>query len=54
MRDVFWIVINPDGSYAGAPCYSAEEARELAIQREGRRIFILDSGSEVTIENLYL
>ena len=31
-------VINPDGTYAGVPCTSEEEARELAAQREGRVI----------------
>jgi hypothetical protein len=31
-----YAVINPDGTYAGAPCTSEEEARELAAQREGR------------------
>lgn len=33
-----YAVINPDGTYAGVPCTSEEEARELAAQREGRII----------------
>lgn len=46
MRDFDWFdelyaVINEDGSYAGKPCTSYEEARELAAQVEGRRIFML-------------
>lgn len=32
-------VINANGTYAGIPCVTYEEARELAAQREGRRIF---------------
>ena len=31
-------VINPDGTFAGVPCTSEEEARELAAQKEGRVI----------------
>jgi hypothetical protein len=33
-----YVVINPDGTYAGVPCTSEEEARELAAQKEGRII----------------
>lgn len=43
IENLMWIVINPDGSYAGIPCLSYEEARELANQKEGRRVFILDA-----------
>ena len=32
-------VINANGTYAGVPCVTYEEARELAAQQEGRRIF---------------
>lgn len=32
-------VINANGTYAGMPCVTYEEARELAAQCEGRRIF---------------
>ena len=33
-----YAVINPDGTYAGVPCTSEEEARELAAQKDGRII----------------
>ena len=33
-----YAVINPDGTYAGVPCTSEEEARDLAAQKEGRII----------------
>ena len=33
-----YVVINPDGTYAGVLCQSWEEARELAGQKEGRVI----------------
>lgn len=36
-----YAVINPDGSFAGSFCSSYEEARELAIQKEGRIIYKL-------------
>lgn len=36
---MFTVVINPDGTCAGVPCKSEEEARELANQKEGRKIF---------------
>lgn len=36
-----YAVIKPDGTYAGVFCTSYEEARELAAQEEGRRIFKL-------------
>lgn len=39
---LIWVVINPDGTYAGAPCVTWEEALELSSQREGRRIYIID------------
>jgi hypothetical protein len=49
-------VINPDGTYAGVPCTSEEEARELAAQKEGRIIVelgkLVESLKEAT-ENLY-
>lgn len=37
-----YAVINPDGTFAGAPCVSLEEAQELAAQKEGRVIVKLD------------
>ena len=43
-----YAVINPDGTYAGVPCTSEEEARELAAQKEGRVIVKLGT----LIENL--
>ena len=49
--DMIWIVINPDGTYAGIPCLTWEEARELASQKEGRRIFNLDPNEEDVTEN---
>lgn len=45
-RDMIWIVINPDSTYAGVPCLSWEEARELAAQKEGRRIFNVNPNEE--------
>lgn len=33
-----YVVINPDGTYAGVLCDSYEEARELATQKKGRVI----------------
>lgn len=41
-RNLIWIVIEKCGTYAGIPCLSYEEARELANQNEGRRIYVLD------------
>lgn len=37
-----YMVVNPDKTYAGVPCVSIEEAVELAIQVEGRRIYEID------------
>ncbi len=33
-----FVVLNPDGSYAGRLCYSYDEAVELASQKSGRVI----------------
>lgn len=49
--EMIWIVINHDGKYAGRPCTSWEEARELAAQEEGRRIFNLDPNMEDVTES---
>lgn len=38
---VWYSVINEDNTYAGVPCETYEEARELAAQKEGRKIFEL-------------
>ena len=56
-------VINPDGTFAGVPCVSEEEARELAAQKEGRIIVELgavredivnfnEAGSDIETEQL--
>ena len=34
-------VVQNNGEYAGVPCMSYEEARDLAAQHEGARIFFL-------------
>lgn len=50
-----YAVINPDGSFAGVFCTSYEEARELAIQRDGRIIYKLvelTKKQQVNSENL--
>lgn len=36
-----WAVIKADGTFAGVPCTSYEEARELSAQHDGSRIFEL-------------
>ena len=46
MRDFDWFdelyaVIKEDGTFAGKPCTSLEEARELANQHEGSNIYYL-------------
>lgn len=47
MRDFNWgdnhlyAVIKENGNFAGLPCRSYEEARELANQHEGAHIFSL-------------
>lgn len=40
-EDVRWAVVKADGSFAGVPCASYEEARDLAAQHEGAKIFFL-------------
>ena len=49
--NMIWIVINSDGTYAGTPCLTWEEARELVAQKEGRRAFNLDPNEEDVTEN---
>lgn len=39
METYRFCVINANGTYAGMPCVTYEEARELAAQQEGRKIF---------------
>lgn len=46
MRDFDWFdelyaVVKDDGSFAGRPCISWEEARELQAQHDGSKIFEL-------------
>lgn len=41
MSKMKYAVIKPNGEYAGVPCESAEEAREMAAQEEGRVVFKL-------------
>lgn len=46
MRDFDWFdelyaVVKDDGSFAGRPCISWEEARELQVQHDGSKIFEL-------------
>ena len=45
--DELWCVINDDGSFAGIPCVSYEEARELAAQHRGAQIFKLTHEDDV-------
>lgn len=40
-EDVRWAVVKADGTFAGVPCASYEEARDLAAQHEGSKIFFL-------------
>lgn len=48
-----YAVINTDGTYAGVPCTSEEEARELANQKEGRVIAELDAIDESLEEGIF-
>ena len=46
MRDFDWFdelfaVIKDDGQFAGAPCTSVEEAKELQAQHENSKIFLM-------------
>ena len=46
MRDFDWFdelyaVIKEDGTFAGVPCRTLEEARELAFQHDGSKIFLM-------------
>lgn len=38
--NLLYTVVKADGTYAGCPCYTAEEAYELASQHPGSKIFI--------------
>lgn len=37
--DNLWAVVKADGTFAGVPCTSCEEARELANQHEGSHVY---------------
>lgn len=39
--DELWCVVKQDGSFAGKPCVTLEEARELQAQHEESKIFEL-------------
>lgn len=46
MRDFDWTdelfaVVKDDGSFAGIPCLSLDEAKELANNHEGSRVYRL-------------
>ena len=46
MRDFYWTdtlfaVVKDDGSFAGIPCLSLDEAKELASNHEGSQIYRL-------------
>ena len=42
MTNLMWVVVNADGTYAGVPCLSWEEALELKAAGEGRRAYVID------------
>lgn len=42
-NDKLWCVVKADGSFAGVPCLSADEARELSYQHEGSWIYSMYS-----------
>lgn len=37
--DELWCVVKEDGTFAGVPCRTSEEAYELSCQHEGSAIF---------------
>lgn len=39
--DELWCVVKNDGSFAGAPCLSWEEVRELQAQHENSQMYLL-------------
>lgn len=45
-RDELWCVVNNDGSFAGMPCLSYGEARDLAAQHRSSQIFKLTHEDE--------
>lgn len=47
-HDTLYCVVKADGTYAGVPCLTWDEAVELSSQHDGSRIFtmMLDSNEE--------
>ena len=41
-----WAVIKADGTYAGIPCTSYEEAKELSVQHEESIIYRMEIEEE--------
>lgn len=39
--DELWCVVKDDGNFAGCPCITWHEARELQAQHEGSQIFYM-------------
>ena len=57
MRDFDWFdelyaVIKDDGKFAGCPCVSLEEARELHNQHENSKIYLLKYNNENFINEM--
>lgn len=40
-NDTLYAVVKEDGTYAGVPCLTYDEAKELSYQHEGSHIFML-------------
>ena len=47
-----YAVLNPDGTYAGVPCVTEDEARELAAQKDGRVIVELGTAEKDTFNKI--
>ena len=41
MKERMFAVVKEDGTFAGVPCESFEEARELSAQHENSHIYIM-------------
>jgi hypothetical protein len=46
-HEELWAVVKETGTFAGVPCTSYEEARDLSAQHEGSQIFLLIHEDEV-------
>lgn len=44
--DKLWCVVKEDGTFAGVPCLSIEEAIELTANHEGSKIFEMKFDNE--------